>query len=164
MIRRTDQERLLADVLREEAGSDFHNALLDETLRLARRRRQARLVRRLIGVCAIIALTMTIAIWRRSPVPLLETRPPYQLTFSRPLPSSCVVSSQPFRTDQIVSSTPASSIVHTTSGRYSVLGDDELLALAPVPAALVRYGPQEVRLVFVCPMTATDGRRIEEMP
>ena len=164
MIRRTDQERLLTDVLREEDGAGFHAALLGETLRLARRRRQTRLLRRVGGVFAVIAVTATIAIWRRPHVPVMEARPPaqnYQLTLSQPLPASCVVSSHPLRADQVVVSTVASSVIQTTTtgGLYRVLGDDELLALAPLPAALVRRGPHEVELVFVSPPAETGGQQ-----
>ena len=154
MNRRTDQERLLADVLREETGDGFQEALLGETLRLARRRRQVWLARRVGGVFAILAVTAAVAVWRRPHAPVQEARPPaphYQLTLSQPLPASCVVSSRPLRAEQVVVSTPAGSVVHTTTGHYRVLGDDELLALAPVPAALVRRGPYEAELVFVSP-------------
>ena len=154
MNRRTDQERLLADVLREETGEGFHEALLGETLRLAQRRRQVRLVRRGAGVFAILAVTMAVAIWRRPQALVQEAQPPaphYQLTHSRPLPASCVVSSHPLHAEQVVVSMLTSSVVHTTTGHYRVLGDDELLALAPVPAALVRRGPHEAELVFVSP-------------
>ena len=162
MNRRTDQERLLADVLREETGDGFHEALLDETLRLARRRRQVRLVQRVGGVFAILAVTTAIAIWQRPHAPVMVFHPPapqYRLTLSQPLPASCVVSSRPLRTDQVVVSTLASRVVHTTAGRYQVLGDDELLALAPQPAALVRRGPHEVELVFVSPPAETGGQQ-----
>lgn len=162
MIRRTDQERLLTDVLQEETGDGFHEALLGETLRLARRRRQVRLVQRVGGVFAILAVTAAITVWRRPHTPVLEARPPapaYRLALSQPLPTSCVVSSRPLRADQVVVSTLASRVVHTTAGRYQVLGDDELLALAPQPAALVRRGPHEVELVFVSPPAETGGQQ-----
>ena len=159
MNRRSDQERLLADVLGEESGADFHAALLDETLRLAQRRRQVRLARRVAGVCVLVAVTATLAFWRRPSAPVLETRLPYELKLSQPLPAGCVVSSRPLPADQVVGSTLLSSVVHTTTGLYRVLGDDELLALAPVPAALVRRGPHEVELVFVSPPAETGGRQ-----
>lgn len=162
MTRRTDQERLLADVLREETGDGFREALLGETLRLVRRRRQARLARRVGGVCALLAVTTAIALWQRPLAPELAARPPaqhYQLTLSQPLPASCVVSSCPLRADQVVVSTLASSVIQTTTGLYRVLGDDELLALAPVPAALVRRGPHEVEFVFVSPLAENGGQQ-----
>jgi hypothetical protein len=164
MIRRTDQERLLADVLREETGDGFHDALLGETLRLARRRRQVRLVQRVGGVFAIIAMTAALAIWRNPHAPVLAARPPaqhYQLTLSQSLPASCVVSSHPLQADQVVVSTLASGVIQTTTtgGLYRVLGDDELLALAPLPAALVRRGPHELELVFVSPPAETGGQQ-----
>jgi len=158
MNRRTDQERLLADVLREETEGDFHGALLGETLRLARRRQRIRIARRVGGVCALLALTATLAIWRRPPAPKPGTRPPaqhYELALTQPLPAGCVVPSQPLRADQIVVTTFASSVIHTVSGIYRVLGDDELLALAPQPAALVRLGPHEAELVLVRPAAET---------
>ena len=164
MTRRTDQERLLTDVLREEAGAEFHDALLGETLRLARRRRQARLAQRVGGVFALMAVAMGIALWRRPHAPVLETRTPaphYQLTLSQPLPATCVVSSRPLRADQVVVSTLASSVIQTTTtgGLYRVLGDDELLALAPLPAALIRRGAHEAELVFVSPPAETGDQQ-----
>ena len=92
----------------------------------------------------------------------MEARPPaqhYQLTLSQPLPASCVVSSRPLRADQLVVSTLTSSVVHTTAGRYRVLGDDELLALAPRPAALIWRAPHEAELVLVSPPAETDGQQ-----
>jgi hypothetical protein len=164
MNRQTDQEQLLTDVLREEAGAGFYEALLGETLRLARRRRQVRLVQRVGGVFAILAVTAAIAFWWRPHAPVMEARAPaqnYKLTLSQPLPASCVVSSQPLRADQVVASTVASGVIYTstTGGLYRVLGDDELLALAPLPAALVRRGPHEAELVLVSAPAETDGQQ-----
>ena len=49
MNRRTDNERLLDDVLAPESGSEFGATVLAETLRGVRRQRRARQVRRIGG-------------------------------------------------------------------------------------------------------------------
>ena len=153
MNKRTDQERLLTEVLREESGAEFHEALLGETLRLARRRRRIRLAQRVSGALAVVAVIAAIAVGRIPRVPVLTPTPArnYQLTLSQPLPAASIVSTRALSSDQIVVSAAVASIVKTTttSGGYDILGDDELLALAPQPAALVRRGPREVELVLV---------------
>ena len=153
MNKRADQERLLTEVLREESGAGFHEALLGETLRLARRRRRIRLAQRVSGALAVVAVIAAIAVGRIPRVPVLTPTPAlnYQLTLSQPLPAASIVSTRALSSDQIVVSAAVASIVKTTttSGGYDILGDDELLALAPQPAALVRRGPREVELVLV---------------
>lgn len=153
MILPSDQERLLTDVLAEEAGTGFPGALLGETLRLARRRRQIRRVRRWGGALLTVALFATVAIWRTPRPPIAPPSPSqnYELTLSQPLPATCIIQTHPFAPDQLVVSSAAVGIIRTltNSALYRELTDDELLALAPGPAALVRRGPREAELVFV---------------
>jgi len=154
MNRPTDNEQLLADALADAAPASFRESLLGETLRLARRRRQFRQMRR-VGV-VMLAMAFVLALWLRPRsghrVSKAESVPPsYQLVSTVPLPASAVVVTQPFTNPEIASA-PTSVRVITTAefgDGLRELSDDELLALAPAPAALVRLGPHSEELVFV---------------
>lgn len=155
MNREPENERLLTDVLSEAAPADFREALLGETLRLARQRRQFRQARRVCGVLAVLAVA-AIVIVRSLPQRSVKPQPSsasYQLVRSQPLSAGQIVVTRPFAPQQIVASVETASVVHTTpdSGGFREIGDDELLAIAPQPAALVRRGPHEVELVLVKP-------------
>jgi len=129
-----NEEDMLAAILAEDSPAGFREAMLGETLRMARGRRRFRQGRRAIAVCAVAGL-LAICIWRQWPAPAAASRetiaaaPVYTLVLSRPL--------------------PASEIVATVSGGYRTLNDDQLLGLvAGEPAALVRTGPGSEELVF----------------
>jgi hypothetical protein len=158
-----DSERLLNDVLADESSAGFREALLGETLRLARRRRRWRKTRQIGGALALVAVVAAL-IWRTLP-PRISTpaRPAqsYQLVRSRPFPTERIVTTQPVPAGQLAASFAAANLVRTTasSGRYREIGDDELLALAgPRPAALVRLGPHEAELVFIEPVDEEPSR------
>src|SRR5258706_2836356 len=107
MTKRTDNERLLADVLADESATGFNDALLGETLRLARRRRQWRRARRVGGALAVLILiTITIRQRARTRVgkpELAQTPPPgFQLVVSRPLSPGQLVATQPLAADSFV--------------------------------------------------------------
>ena len=151
-----DKEELLADVLAEAPEAGFHEKLLGETLRLARRCRHFRRAQRVSGVLAVATAIGALTYWQtprtletvRVQQPVAQS---FQLTHTQILRPDSVVSTQPLAADRMVTSTALIGVVRTTadSGGYRVLGDDELLALAPEPAALVRRGPREAELVFV---------------
>jgi hypothetical protein len=151
-----DNERLLHDVLADESSAGFREALLGETLRLARRRRRWRQVRRISGPLALVAVVAALVL--RNLLPRTSAPAPaksYQLVHSRPFPAELIVTTQPVPAGQVVASLPAADIVRTTPPQsgYQEIGDDELLALAaPRPAALVRYGPHEAALIFIEPV------------
>ncbi|MFO1487781.1 MAG: hypothetical protein U1F65_04815 [Verrucomicrobiota bacterium] len=163
MNRRTDNERLLAEVLADESGAGFHEALLAETLRHVRRRRQWRRARRIGGALALV-VGIGIAVWPRTarrvtPAPEIAGRPAatYQLVVSHPLLHGQLVTTSPGATEQVLSNVMTPGMVHTTSGGYHEVGDDELLALAaPQTVALVRRGPHEAELVFLPPAAAAN--------
>jgi len=156
MNRRTDNERLLDEVLADESGAGFGAALLDETLRHVRRRKLWRRTRRIGGALAL-AVGIGIAVWRggprgtqqeiaRSPVA------PYQLVISQLLLPGQIVTTFPQATQPVLVSTMTMKVVHTVNGGYHEVGDDELIALAaPQIVALVRRGPHEAELVFLPP-------------
>ena len=151
MNRPTDNERLFADALADTSPAGFREGLLGETLRQARRRRHFRQARRVSVALGIFAL---LAIWlqpRNTSPPPHTTSPSSscQLIETQPLRPDAMVSTQPF-TGQIVVSVPTVSVFATaeTGDDLRVLTDDELLALAPAPAALVRLGPHSAELVL----------------
>ena len=148
-----DKERLLDDVLSEAVPADFREALLGETLRLARRRRRFRQARRAVSAVAVLA-ALTALVWQSLPqrgvVPQAAGKS-YVVVRTQPLPVSALVMTQPLSARQLVASVETAGVVETTagSGNYREINDDELLALAsPRPAALVRLGPGSEQLVF----------------
>lgn len=151
MNRPTDNERLFADALADAAPGDFRESLLGETLRLARRRRHFRQLRRGGAVVALVAAVL-LALWLR-PKPLQRVSRPeaqgYELVSTEPLPASAIVLTRPF-TSPIVASIPTVNVITTAESGDGLreLTDDELLALAPAPAALVRLGPHSAELVL----------------
>jgi hypothetical protein len=148
-----NRERLLADVLGEGISADFRQGLLSETLHLARRRRRFRQVRNATSVLALLA-AFGLLVWHQFPSrhsPFALPAKPYALVRTQPLPTAAWVETRPFPASSIVASTTTDHIVLTaeTSARVRDLSDDELLALVPKPAALVRFSPHSAELVFV---------------
>ena len=146
-------DRLLADVLGEGIPADFRAGLLDDTLRLVRQRRRLRQVRAAASALAVVAAT-GLLIWHQLPsnrVPPAEPAKPYRLVRTQPLPRTAWVETRPFPSAGLVASLPTYPVVLTATAGAPVreIDDDELLALVPKPAALVRYGPQSAELVFV---------------
>ena len=147
-----DRERLLAEVLSDDAG--FREALLAQTVRLARRRRGFRQARQATVALAALLCLATL-IWRSLP-PRAVTREMAvgrcAIVRTQPLPSSALVTTQPLPSDKLVASIATAKVIETTAdiGRFQEIGDDALLALAaPRPAVLVRLGPGREELVFV---------------
>jgi len=166
MNKRTDHERLLADVLAPEADSGFSSALLSQTLHAARRQRRNRQVRRYGGAVAVL-LTATLLVssyLRRAVKPEQSGLPPqlsYQLVVSQPLSANQLVGTRPLAQHQMVFSAFTADEVRTAAGGFREVGDDELMALAsPQVVALVRRGPHEAELVFVsAPPVDSDSRQ-----
>jgi hypothetical protein len=157
MNKRTDNERLLEDVLAGEVAGGFRTASLEHLLRLAQRRRQAHTIRR-VSVVVVVLLVSAIAGMRyfspKQTLPQVVQAPLPAASFAwvttRPLSPDEIVTSRPLLPQQIVTPLEVTSFVHTVSGNYREVGDDELLALAaPQVVALVRRGPHEAELLFV---------------
>jgi hypothetical protein len=86
-------EPLLADVLDAGIAADFRENLLNETLRLAWRRRRFRQARRAASVLAVVA-ALGLALWDLSPPsggPPKVPAKPYRLVSTRPLPQAAWV-------------------------------------------------------------------------
>ena len=63
MNERLNRERLLRDVLAEEPDADFRAALLDQSLRLAGRRRRGRRARRATAAAGVV-FGLAVLVWR----------------------------------------------------------------------------------------------------
>jgi hypothetical protein len=146
-------EHLLADVLGEGIPADVRDGLLHETLRLARRRRRFRQGRRAASALAML-LGLGLLVWHRLPSHLRPTgfpAKPYTIIRAQPLPPAAWVATRPLSPANLVVSASIGNIIVTTKAGVPVreINDDELLALVPKPAALVRHGPHLAELVFV---------------
>jgi hypothetical protein len=153
MNRPEHDEHLLADVLGEGVSADFREGLLNETLRLARRRRRFRQARGAASVLALLA-ALALVVWHQIPPtrsPLALPARPYTIVHTQPLPAAAWVVTKPFAPASLLASVPTQSVVLTANAgpRAREISDDELLALVPKPAALVRCGPHCAELVFV---------------
>jgi len=159
MNERTDNQKLLAEVLAEASPPDFRAAMLAETLRLARRRRQFRQVRSAAGVLVLMGLLAFFVAQHFSmpPVgsmPLAKkiVRQSYDLVRTQPLPANALVRTRSLSAVGFATPLPRIIEVVTTSGGFRLINDDELLALlADKPAALIRTGPHSEELVFANP-------------
>lgn len=159
MNERTDNQNLLAEVLAEASPPDFREAMLAETLRLARRRRRIRQARPVAGVLVMAGLLVVLVAHHFSKLPAVsppmakQTEPQsYKLVRTRPLPASALVSTRNFPATGFTASVPKVIEVATVSGGFRLINDDELLALlADKPAVLIRTGPHSEELVFANP-------------
>jgi hypothetical protein len=151
MNRRTDKERLFADALADAGPAGFRESMLGETLRLARRRRQFRQLRH-GGIALGIVVLLAICFRPRTVSQRANagnTPLSYTLVETQPLSANAIVATRPF-TGDIVVSAPTVSVITTAQAGDGLreLTDDELLALAPTPAALIRLGPHSAELVL----------------
>jgi hypothetical protein len=146
----SDGDSLLEDVLTENAPPGFRAALLGEMLLHARRRRYRRRAGRTFVVLSLVAV---FAWWNLPvPTPASKTRTAnYEAIHTRQLPPSALITTQPLNADFFVVSVPAASRVNTIANRadYRFIDDEELLAMAPQPAVLIRVGPGSQQLIFV---------------
>ena len=158
MNHKPDNGQLLADVLAEAAPADFREALLGETLRLARRRRRWRQTRR--AAALLVALGLLAVLVRQNfpphplaPMPVTKAKvKSYELVRTQPLSAGAMVVTRPLSAGQLVASGATTELVQTSGGNFRVINDDELLALvASRPAALFRLGPHSEQLFFVNP-------------
>ena len=154
-----EQKNLLDDVLAEASPPDFRAALLGETLRLARRRRQWRHTRQTGGVLAVMVLIALLTRQNRpekissAPTPAkIPVAKSYQLVETRTLPAGAVVATGNFSAVKIISSESSVAQIATTGGGFRFINDAQLLALVGGhPAVLIRTGPDSAELVFANP-------------
>jgi hypothetical protein len=149
-----EKEQLLADVLADGNAGGFREALLTETLGLARRRRHARQAWRAVAALVLVA-GLGLLLWRNpAPTALIPGKAgrAYTLVLSEPLAAAATVSTQPFAADSIVESSKNVEVVQTAASglRPYDLSDSELFALlGSKPVALVRRAPHRAELIFV---------------
>ena len=161
MSHKTDQDQLLAEVLAEASPADFRAALLSATLRQARRRRQFRVARQVVGVLAVLGLLAVFLGHQFSRPPVAPSTPAgtiaksarpqagYELVRTRPLPAAALVGTRKLSVPSRGWSLAPVTEVVTTRGGYRLLNDNELLAmLVGKPAVLIRTSPQTEELVF----------------
>jgi hypothetical protein len=162
MNRVPDIKRLLDDVLAEGSDCDFRAALLDETLRMARRRRLYRGVRRATATLALVAACILLVNHYYLPRHEFEVRlsgKAYQLVRTQTLPGASIVSTRPLGSEQWVASVSFGAVSVTTTQGWRAVDDEELLALvAPRPAILIRLGANREKLIFVNPSDEEDIR------
>jgi hypothetical protein len=159
MNNHTDKESLLAEVLAEASPADFRAAMLTETLRLARRRRQFRQMRSAAGVLVVMGLLVILIpklLYKEqeSAQPLVKriVRPSYELIRTQAMPASGLIGTR--NVPEVQSVTSVSTVVEivTVSGGFLQINDNELLAFfADEPAVLIRTGPHSEELVFANP-------------
>jgi hypothetical protein len=152
---RSRNNPLLSDVLGEGSDADFREALLDDMLHMARRKRRFRKARHvaytslMIAVLALVSFHFLVS----KPSPSKRFEPPYLLVTTRQFPANAILSTTQGHSIAFISSSATIELV-TTSQSLPVLrelDDDQLLALLPSPALLVRRGPHLAELVFADP-------------
>jgi hypothetical protein len=145
---------LLSDVLAEDSDSEFRAALLDQTLHMVRRKRRIRKARNAVYASLMIAAVALASFHFLFSKPPISKRfePSYLLVTTEPLPVNAALSTTQDRSVAVISSLPAVEIdtvaTSQNTGVLRQLDDDELLALLPSPALLVRRGPHLAELVF----------------
>jgi hypothetical protein len=155
-----NSQRLLDDILDEVAPQEFRAGLLDDTLHHARRRRQFRLARKVLGGAAVL---MALAAWlwsgRVHRAPVLAGRQPerapraFELVRTRPFDPAMIVQTKPGATRIVATSPTMAAIVETRPGAhlYHEINDDQLLLLLAGRAALTRPGPHQAELLLLPP-------------
>ncbi|HEU5125796.1 MAG TPA: hypothetical protein VFW05_17225 [Verrucomicrobiae bacterium] len=154
MKRTTDP--LLDDLLDETAPSNFRATVLAETLRHARRRKQARRLNAILAAIAVVGL-LTFSMWN----------PPQNKTAVRPDSTSRlkIVESRPLNPGQVVITKAGSvrtvdsldttvAIVETDPSRrnFDEINDQQLLALAAGrPIAFLHPGSDREELILLNP-------------
>jgi len=153
-------EKLLDDLLEESAPPEFRAALLDRTLRQARRRKNFRRLNSALAVAACAAILALAFFKTRRQAPIVANqvpRPDLIVVHSRPLNPAQIVSTQPRLVNMVSSSALSFTLVetHVSERLYAEIDDQQLFALlAGRPVALVHRGPNRAELIFLNPADA----------
>jgi hypothetical protein len=153
-------QRLLDDVLADTVSADFSEAVLERTLRQARRRQRIRRSQQTVLIVAVLA-ALIFWLWpRERPVPIqaekesrpiLLALPVVNFVETLPLPPGMIVETRAGLAAMILASPSTLKLVETLPAGelFRQLNDDQLLALvAGRPVALVRYGPHDAMIVM----------------
>ncbi len=143
---------LLQEVLEQGTPAEFQAALMENTFRAARRRKQVRQAVRSGLVLVVVAVAVTFFLHRPvAPLNRVEQESALSIIHSQKLNPGMLLATRESVT-AVKSSPLAFTAIHTKAGGFKILGDDELLAcLTKHPAALVRRGNGSADLVFVNP-------------
>jgi hypothetical protein len=160
-MKKREVSDLLQEVLEQSASPEFKTALLENTLRAARHRKQVRQIGRSGLALAAILVALTVFFYKPTfPLFLQSQRSTVSIIHSQKLQPGILLATRQ-SVPQVVSSKLSYAVLNTQAGGFKILGDDELLAcLAGHPAALVRRGNGSVELVFVNPADK-DGFPVE---
>jgi hypothetical protein len=147
------QNELLNDVLHEGNAVDLREELLQQTLYLVKRRRRIRTLQQGASLVMVFAGLACLTWYQVLPLRIPAGLPakPYAMVRTQPLSQAAWVTTQPLTSERLIATVRTDNIMVTAMATSPVgeLNDDELLALAPQPAALVRFGPHNAELVFV---------------
>ena len=149
-------EQLLDDVLEDAAPPEFRAALLDATLRSARRRKQARRFNMAMSAAAVSGICL-LSFWKmREPaaLPVQIRQPDPLIVNSQPLQPGQIVITQLDSVKASVSSASTFTEVRTSgsSGPYEEINDKQLLALlSERSAVLIHYGLHQAELIILNP-------------
>src|SRR5262245_23576691 len=130
MKQKTDNERLLADVLHSERDSECGVNVLAEILRGVRRQRRIRDVRRCGSALALlVAVSLVTSHFIQNGAKRELARIPeptcYQLVTTRPLASDEFTSTRSMSSEQQIVSAATVNVIQTTAGGFGEIGDDE---------------------------------------
>src|SRR5437764_5476028 len=140
-------KRLLSGVLAEDSDSEFLTVLLDHTLQIVRRKRRFRKARNVAYASLMVTAVAFVSFHFLSSKPAISKRfeTPYLLVRTEPLPANAVVTTTQGHSMKVIASSPAVEMTRVATSQHAgmlrQLDDDELLALLPSPALLVRRGP-----------------------
>ncbi|MGO8766912.1 MAG: hypothetical protein ACLQSR_17480 [Limisphaerales bacterium] len=151
-------KQLLDDLLEDSAPQEFRAALMDKTLRGARRRKRARHFKLAMGAAALAGIFAFAFQEMREPAVSLNQirRPILNATPAQALNSVQVVSTKLDSFKNVtVSDSSASTLTVVQTGeadKPKEINDKELLALvADKPVALIHQGLHQSELVFLDP-------------
>src|ERR1051325_3485099 len=148
------REHLMRDVLGEDSDPAFREALLGQTLRLARRQRRLRKLAQTMPTVAamLILLLLSLHLFQPAPSPNRSPDRPYTLVRTQPLLPSALVTTKSLTAANLVTTTHSVAMLRTARGAPSLreLTDEELLKLTgDLPVVLVRQNNHAAELVFV---------------
>jgi hypothetical protein len=147
-------EQLLDDLLEEAAPPEFRAALMDKTLRSARRRKRTRRFNATLGATAVAGIFL-LSFWKmREPatLPAQMRQPDPMVVNSQPVQPRQIVTTQLGSIEEFVSSAFTEVRTSGSSGLYQEIDDQQLLALlSDRSAVLVHHGPHQAELIILNP-------------
>jgi hypothetical protein len=147
-------EQLLDDLLEDAAPPEFRAALLDKTLRSARRRKRTRRFNMALGAAALAGIC-ALSFWKMREAAILPDQirqPDSMVVNSQPLQPRQIVTTQLGSIEEFVSSAFTEVQTSGSSGLYQEIDDQQLLALlSDRSAVLLHHGPYQAELIILNP-------------